>query len=460
MSRRPLPLLRATLLLGGLLLTACHKVPAMTDAEQLALQPYISQLQPRCLGRYLIDLPSQMRYGLADNMRTVINDATISVKPISQALFEANLKQRLAYLKQLTIIDNHSQNGLDLVVPIQGGMVFDRVEDDKYPTSRVGRTIELWGWKAGYFIKIETKAVNISYFTDPNDREGLKSDVAEKLVYLQRMYSRIRGRSFDEVPTEPGLCFYNGFFASPGEEREEMWLTLVTRGIDDVILLFETNPEGSDSVLQYLPGESANLALQAKEKNASYQLLRSGKRQSTAGIPFEEALHAGPTRETDQLFGAGQALQGHKMLLRAYFDHPTPAQPYVQLTLRNGQRQGDQRGTMEQADHPWPALKKASLSDAQSVALWDAITATLRLRPTQPGSGTMAPLGDVAALPPAPPDPSQYPQLLRCRSGERCPQAGYWLVVRPREGSPLVLSRHFAEAETFPQALLQHESTG
>lgn len=70
------------------------------------------------------------------------------------------------------------------------------------------------------------------------------------------------------------------------------------------------------------------------------------------------------------------------MRLYAHAGQSGRATPWAKAVLYNGSRQRDPRDNpMEIADNPWPAIGKASLSEAQVIALWEAITNTLRPRP-------------------------------------------------------------------------------
>ena len=75
---------------------------------------------------------------------------------------------------------------------------------------------------------------------------------------------------------------------------------------------------------------------------------------------------AGDMRQSD-----GKYLKGHYFKLEGNSKGGNPLRPNFELVMENGAEVSE--GT------PKPA--KASLSDAEALALWDAVLKTLRLRP-------------------------------------------------------------------------------
>ncbi|MBP9063024.1 MAG: hypothetical protein KBF81_04520 [Aquabacterium sp.] len=57
-----------------------------------------------------------------------------------------------------------------------------------------------------------------------------------------------------------------------------------------------------------------------------------------------------------------------------------PAKPFVELRLFNGFRIPAPERTLEEKSR-LKDLEKATLTEAQTIALWDKVTATLRMRP-------------------------------------------------------------------------------
>ena len=114
--------------------------------------------------------------------------------------------------------------------------------------------------------------------------------------------------------------------------------------------------------------------IEANERNAGGHTLRKGKRQFHGGLAFEEWLSAGNTDEH---------VKGHQFSLEANSRIGSAQTPLLNIDFQNGRRFGvpDKRppGSIP-LDSP-PPLAKASLTEGEAVALWDAITETLRARP-------------------------------------------------------------------------------
>lgn len=87
--------LTATWLLGLASLSACgSKVPPLTEQEKTVVKELTANMQTRCVGRYLIDLPAKVAVvGSAK-----FNDVMVRAKPQELHMFELEMRRREAEL--------------------------------------------------------------------------------------------------------------------------------------------------------------------------------------------------------------------------------------------------------------------------------------------------------------------------------------------------------------------------
>lgn len=364
------------------LLAACQRIPELTEAEKPLITTLTSHMQTRCLGRYLIDIPQGMSLGMSENMGAKVDGVNLEVQEISKGIFSLRLEKRTATLKQRHLVNEPEKKVLKEIIqlPDQSGLVFNRTEGDESPNQQVGRVFELHGWKNGYSIKMTVEATDMS-FVPPQEVfrwNGIQSDTKEKLALLLDMYSRVSGRNDLDIPSEPGLCIPNGFMRGKAGDSEEAWLVQILKSTPDVHLHFlsDSRIQTDESLLD----RESRIVENGKELSSHYRRLRSGSRKSNTGFAFDELLSAEPTDEYLE-GGKSEKILGHYFQLEANSKIGKAATPLLMIALNNGQRERDPRGLTETYDKPWPRLSKASLSEAQAIALWDAITSTLRPRP-------------------------------------------------------------------------------
>jgi Tle cognate immunity protein 4 C-terminal domain/Tle cognate immunity protein 4 N-terminal domain len=354
-------------------LVACQqKAQSMTPEQNKKMETLTANMTPRCIGRHMIDLPQV--FVLNSESGTEIDGVTVTIKPMSkpnfEMLFDATQK-RLAGLFQLGKDKNrpHLRRTIPLPAPSIGG-VFDRAESESN-SDRSGRVLQAVGWRDGYRINSLIKATDLTFPEDADDpiAKQLRTDVNEKLALLLKVYERLRGRGLNEIPTEPGLCIANGFVKGPANPKEQTFFPFHLDGAPDVFFGFhsKTDVREKDTILQ----RSADIEKLMKEAGAS--TVRKGKRPLN-GVEAEEWLSRGPTPSH---------VQGTMFQLMANETSTDPAKPNIELGLFNGfsiprpelpDEEMRRLGLYEE-------LKKASLTEAEAVAIWDKVTATLRPRP-------------------------------------------------------------------------------
>lgn len=349
-------------------LNACSPKASIMNPEEATFIDQLTQRRvTRCVGRYLIDLPELF---LPNSMvDATFGGVKINVQPMAKADFQRRFDAYRIKLDQ-TRLPSSGLPFLHGVTPFREGEeggVFDRAEStaDSY---RVKRTLELWGWRNSFFFQLSLDAFNGIYPEDAGDAyvRSRGSNVPEKLDQLLKVYSRVRGRKDDEIPTDQGDCIANGFVAGPPSDQQAIDVPYHLQGSPDVYFDFNhtTTVRERDTLLE------RTAKVEQEMQGSGTQTVRKGKRELN-GLPYEEWLMRGPT--PDRVPGTMFMLHGNETDL-------DPAKPFVELRLFNGFRIPAPERTLEEKAQ-LKDLEKATLTEAQAVALWDKVVATLRVRP-------------------------------------------------------------------------------
>jgi hypothetical protein len=370
------PLLVSSFLLLGLI--ACkptYKQTTMTPQETQRVQAMTENMTTRCLGRYVMDFPKDFVLNSESSM--TIKGVRINVRPMSKHLFDMGFN---SYKKKLEItkIPGETYSTLDSIYPLQDkstGGIFDRVSDGGM--IRSDRTLELKAWKDGFEIYAYVKAVNGLFPELANDPywSSRGNDVPKMLSLLNTILERTRGRLDTEIPAEPGLCFANGFVKGlPSiEDKDSMQLAYQLKDTRDVYF----NIQSLTTVREENTMLDRSAKIESGMKESDTQTIRKGKRLINT-INAEEWLMQGPTPDR---------VKGNLFQLRANETASAVEDPYFDVKFHNGFRiphpdtvnmtedQKDRLGINE-------PLVKASLSEAEAIAMWDAISKTLRPRPS------------------------------------------------------------------------------
>ena len=358
----------AALTLG---ITGCQpSLPPLTPQEHATMQTLTQVMTPRCIGRYVIDLPAGMVPSGWGGLKA--QDVNIEVTPMNEPLFQLRYERREAELHATHLDGRPDQTSLKEIVPLRGaiGGIFNRADD--HAVVNAGRTLELHAWRDGYAIKMWIKARDVSYSADNLDEQykGIGTDVPQKQALLLDVFARTRGRTDNEMPSEQGLCFHGGFLQGPATAEENLDMDYVFADMPDVSLSISSNSDlvSENTLLDRGKDIEANLRL------ADGHTIRKGKRQPHGGLSFDEWLMAATTDDH---------VKGHIFTLEANSRIGSAQTPLLNIDVQNGRRFGvpDKRppGSIP-LDSP-PPLAKASLTEGEAVALWDAITNTLRARP-------------------------------------------------------------------------------
>lgn len=349
-------------------LAACSpKAPNMNPEEAAYIDRLMQQVVPRGVGRYLIDLPESLVINPVSS--SVIDGVTIEVSSMSKAVFDARFdayKSKLSQTKLPSTGNPYLRSATAL--PNQFiGAIFDRAEDAT-SSDRMARTLEVWAWKSQYFLTARINAVDTSFPEDAEDSiaRQLTTDVPEKLDHLLRVFSRVRGRKDNEIPTDQGDCIPNGFVAGPPSDQQAINVSYQLQDSPDLYFDFNhrTTVRERDTLLE------RSAQVEKEMQRSGTQTVRKGKRDIN-GLPYEEWLMRGPTPD---------GVPGTMFILHGNETASDPTKPFVELKLFNGFRVPAPERTLEESAM-LKSVEKASLTEALALGLWDRVTATLRVRP-------------------------------------------------------------------------------
>ncbi len=340
----------------------------MTPEEIKNIEKIIAIMSTRCVGRYLIDLPES--FVLAWNPEAVVEGVKISVRPMSLELFERALNDREVKLKN-EHMDGRSAipylRRIEHTPSIKLGKVFNRAEDSG--SAGIGRVFELLAWKDGYSISAEIKATDYhgAGFNRPDDPADNSS---QKLANLLKVYERTRGRNLDAIPSEKGLCIPNGFIEGGASIDEGLSISYALKNSPD--LYFQFGEQGGLHEKTTLLERTGQI--EKEMKLSGTQTIRKGKR-NIFDLPYEEWLMKGPT--PDRVPGTMFVIHGNEVA-------EGPDKPFITLELFNGFRISQPPDLSDEQKERlglYKELDRATLSEAEAVALWEKVVPTLRVRP-------------------------------------------------------------------------------
>ena len=327
------------------------------------------KLVPRCVGRYVISLPQE--FVINPIHRSTIEEVELDVQPMKRAAFELSFEARRRELEAILLpgTDKLPHLRKTIAVPDSAiGAVFDRSKSD-VSGDRMGRTLELLAWRDGFQIAASIKARDTTFPEDADDSiaKQLKTDVPEKLAHLLDIFQRTRGLAEGEVPTEPGVCIRHGFVRGAASELEDVEITYQLKGAEDGYFTFHTIGDlKQDSELL---DRGAAIEADLKKVGVQGRTLRKGVLK-LKGLDAQEWL----------LTRKGEAVMLHDFSLEANSKIASAKTPVLMLEFLNGGRAPHLPRTTEESATLQP-LTKATFSEAEAIALWDAVAPTLTPRP-------------------------------------------------------------------------------
>lgn len=360
------------LIIAALLVACSPKAIPMSPEEIQRTESLMASVSTRCVGRYLIELPAA--FVLNSESTTKIDGVSVSVHPMEESIFNAKRELRLADLARTKFVGAESSLPfVRSITPLEKpliGVFIDRARN--VHEGRLGRTLEILGWRDGFTINATVEATDNSFPEDAGDpiSQKIGSDVSEKRSALFNVFLRVSGRADSDVPDKPGLCIPNGFVSGAERANQETDFVYHMAGAPDVWFGFESSDEirEDNSLLQRAS------QLEGAMAEVGAKVLRKGRRD-VHGQEFEELLFVN-TQEQFKVRGVHFRMNGNEL-------RKVPEQPFLGVHFHNGKRIPRPEMTMAQKDDLKlnEPLVKATLSDAEALAIWDRVTSTLRSRP-------------------------------------------------------------------------------
>lgn len=361
---KPSPLLSIVALCAVMATSGCKaRTSTLTAQEKQTMTNLTQTMQTHCIGRFLIDLPKEASI---ETMQTLGHNREVVIDMAGTMTLEA-FHARMAQIEADYKVKKHMEGWpyfYGSSSPSPDIKLFERLEEANRLTEDA-RAIEGYKWSNNKVIQMITKATDVSdpkYQNDPIAKQW-HTDTAEKKALITDLLQRARRRDINDIPTEPGLCFDGGFVAEKAGKEDEFYATFKFKSMPDV--------DFSLSIYSGLNGDTTLLEresdLNQMVSNSNGSVIRKGPVSIPGAEKVEEWLMEGDMEQ-----GGGRLMKGHYFKLEGNSKGGSPQRPNFELVMENG-------GEFESERSSKPT--KASLSEAEALALWDAVSKTLRLRP-------------------------------------------------------------------------------
>jgi hypothetical protein len=337
---------------------ACDIQKPLTQQELKTMNELTKDLAPRCVGRFLVDVPSNvLTFGTA-KLRGVTLDST----PMTQEEFSRDMLKIEAELKGTKSVFGYPFLFEHGEGPIKQSMFFIHLKSAEEPGDS-SRVIDAYKWHDGFRIKLQINGSDFTRSTikdTPSVRNmAVQNDVPAKANLVFDLLRLVRGRAENDIPHEPGVCFLGGFLPGAATSEENVSTQFVLKEMTDVSIFLETDSDIREDTTLLQRSDQIDAMLRNTDGGRT---IRKGP-VSLRELNAEEWLMTGlsPLR-----------VQGQSFMLEANSKIGSAQTPLVGLDMHNGwgNRALDT-----------PSIEKASLTEDESVALWDAVSRTLRPRP-------------------------------------------------------------------------------
>ncbi|WP_145551314.1 T6SS immunity protein Tli4 family protein [Yersinia intermedia] len=326
----------------------------LTEQEHNVVDNLLANPTPRCIGRYLVDLPEDFNIPIGT---VYINKKEIEFKRLYLPAFEQHIRLREEELRNEKPLDTVDAPFLKNIYPLPNGMkgvIFETNSSNVAPD--VFRKLEVHIYSNGVAFKTELSVKNpdsARYQKErDNDPDYYKNNTQEKLNELNKLLTRLHGRQENEIPTEKGFCFPNGFISGVSGVNDEMEdVRFSYRSKINPLLYIEFSTDN------YLHEETSMLerssTISSGLLNIQTTTLMKGRREINK-LAAEEWLVVGNGEDSRS---------GHTFVLNVNEKIGSPQTPMFSIELNHG------------------PLPDETLSQDAVVAFWQKITETLRVRP-------------------------------------------------------------------------------
>lgn len=323
-----------------------------------------SDLVPRCIGRYLVDLPRQ--FIVNPVARAQIEDVVVIIEPMERAKFDQRLRERAQILRKENVSGEATASLAETrLLPDGQGAVFNRSKSREVAGDR---TFELHGWKNGYAIHMELNAFDRGLDKQTPDWDTRQTNIAEKLAHLLNVFQRTSGRADHEIPTGPGVCIRYGFIQGAATDQEWIDLNYYLSTAEDVSFTFHYLSDIGPQSTTLLQREGA---IQEGLSRINGRSLRKGQHEFNGLMVQEWLMDHGSSEGGAKMFHHTAELNSRA---------GNASEPLLVMDLDTGTRPPRPERSLEEVAKTEP-IEKATLGEAESIALWDAVLPTLRRRP-------------------------------------------------------------------------------
>jgi len=329
--------------------TALHQ--NKRDMEEFA--KIAAHMKTVCVGRFLVDVPRGAEVSLSLEM---MDGFEVATREESEAAFRERVHVREADIRSRGPATDGG-----------GGMVAASELDIP---GLIGRTL-VYGRDRGYLMRGERRIDSEFVSIEAHAHRGGQSFLLSIQVAREAdagsataLLARLQSRGADEVPGAAGFCTSRALFAEPmpPHKTEHIVMHVGLAGHPDIRMTFASLPGGGDD-----PGLLARTAAAdagtGRDELLRVTTLRTGRR-TIHDMAGEEVLERVREANSATTFGFMWEARG--------VDND-PLRPFLSFELQAG----------EGASSGQPPAG-TSLHEETILALWDAISSSIRPRPNQP----------------------------------------------------------------------------
>lgn len=327
----------------------------LNQQETAQVDQFLTDMQTRCVGRYLVDLPASYQAG-HDTFSAFINDNPIKTRMLYPPSFEQKIRLRKERLNATKTEDPQDMPYLKKVYKLPYGMkgvIFERNESEGVEDS--ARVLEAHLYVGMTAVEVEMKADDGSARRYDADRkqypEMYGNNVPQKLAELIDLLSRMQARAETDIPTAPGLCIPNLFIKDGRKKQKENILVLYESKITPATSIsFDSNNfiKEKDTLLERINGITV-YALLNQINNTNF---RKGKRNIIGMNSAEEWLSEADHSERKKY-------REREFVMNVNETTGSSISPYLTVNM----------------------TPDINFSESVAIGIWDKITDTLRYRP-------------------------------------------------------------------------------
>jgi hypothetical protein len=392
-------------------LAGAWAVGAVRDKFEVAKMT--EKMKTVCVGRMLIDLPEEAR---VDLYAARIDSFDIDTVEESADEFARRLAAREAEIQAKPDRFGGSKN-MESVREVKtdsglSGKIFVHSWSVTEGTRNKGLGTERYRYE-GVALEGHVHGDGISFDITTDDYDP------DRMENLPKLIAKLVGNRTGRIPTEPGFCIDRGYFRDPltADQLEQVRMSARLPSLPDIAIEFETFAGTAPSEQGLLTRNKASHARESAAINLRFTNLRAAPR-TIGSLTGDELVEQVLERNFAVIFAFQWEVLGTEDNVFV---------PELALTMVTG------RST----DGP----VCSSLSQPAALDLWDRISSTIRVRPTQTLKASM-------------PDPPSLGS--RAMAGETCSQTGWWECNEGGDGTRVHggQRQYIRRGERMPQALL------